>query len=158
VTNRGLISSQNVYAPFMLGLNMLKDLVDHIYSKSPTDDDFTNFAETVSEIAGKKKPWKFKYMKGCYYEYANISPSKKLVRALQILANRLDGQGDLQSRVRPVADIYSPNGLLPNSVILGSTVYCAYCQVKFVPRSGNGKYCCKQHRRKFYREKAKARN
>lgn len=129
---------------------MLVSLMTELY-QNPTDSDFQQFAEMVSKTVGKEPAWGYKYMKGCYHGYKNISVSRQLARALQILANRLDGQSIIQARAREITCL-TINGVVEGSVILGHTKYCKWCHIPFV---GTPKrlYCCDEHGRLFRAEK-----
>lgn len=141
---------------------VLRTLIDELYA-NPTNKDFAKFGEMISKIANRTPPWGMKYIRGCYYGYKNISVSKKLARALDEFAALSDNQSPLLARIegRPPKLVYSPNGLEEGSIILGHTERCAFCLVKFVPRSctnpDHNRFCCSEHRQQYYKEKRKAR-
>lgn len=138
---------------------LLLDVYHSLYGNKTkiTKNNLEDLALILSKISNRELPWTWRYLSGLTKEYKNFSASKDLIRALQILANRLDDQSPLQSRVIGEISVLHTNGVDPGSIILGSTVRCAYCQVRFVPRSAtrknNNRYCCKEHERLFYNEK-----
>ena len=78
-------------------------------------------------------------------------PKAGLERALQIYANRLDGQSIIQARAREITCL-TINGVMPGSVVLGHTRYCRWCYIPFVG-APNRKYCCDEHGRLWRRER-----
>jgi hypothetical protein len=114
----------------------------------------TELADMLSAIVHLESPWTWKYLYNLLKGYQGFRVTDKLARALQILANQLDGQSEIQARARPVI-MLAINGAKPNSVILGHTIRCQYCQLKFVPVVPWQKYCCVKHKKKYYRSRGK---
>ena len=112
-------------------------------------------AELLSKIINCQHSWTWRYIYNLLRGYKDFSITTDLSRALQILANQLDGQSELQSRAREIT-VKAINGTEEGSVILGHTIRCRQCHIKFVPRSGNGVYCCPEHKRTYYKEQRNA--
>lgn len=123
--------------------------------------DLEELAARLSEVAQRtkdgKQPWGWRYLRNVLNE--NIDASADLMAAIYALGAHSDGTPKLVAMARQVM-VLAVGKVEPGAIILADSQPCGnpYCPVKFVPRSGNQKYCsneCRKKHLKMMRKSAK---
>ena len=135
---------------------MLLDIYVEIFkSDAITLKNLNDLAERLSKVAGHEPPWTGRYLNSILKGHKGFKMTKELDEAVVQLGMVLDGQSIIQAKLRPI-QAYSINGNTPDGVIiLGDSKRCdlGSCQVLFVKKSGNQRFCCEAHRLKYWEEK-----
>ena len=122
---------------------ILEDLYKTLYSdEANRKSNLEELASLLSDIAFRQKPWSGKYLSNILEDRKGFNLSKQLEKACKILAARLDNQSPLQPLITREIKAYSINGHIPDGVIiLAEAAICPVCQVRFIKKVHNHKYC-----------------
>ena len=111
-------------------------------------------ADKLSRIAGRSRPWTWRFLNSLMNGNEGFSVSPELERTIHIAGARLDGQPEIQARSHEIM-VLTTNGIEPGSVVFGHTTYC-YCQLPVVFNHPSRKYCFEECRQRAKREREKA--
>lgn len=122
-----------------LGPQLKKDGVVELYK---------SIAARLSRIADKEPAWSWRYVQGV--EKETIEPSKRMVRAILLLAGQVDETPLAISDSVSVTVQARTGRVKENAIIAGSSKECASpgCGIQFVPVVPWAKYCpiCRERR------------
>lgn len=105
---------------------------------------YEDIARRLSQIAGKEKPWGWRYVQSVDHNTLGHEPSKSFVQAVEILAASLDsGVPEFVMATEPTTVYARPGAIHPNSIVLAESKPCVEptCTIHFVPRVPWQKYC-----------------
>lgn len=121
---------------------LLVDVYQDVYGPKITIANLNELAADLSGIAGRSRPWTGKFLHSIIKEYAGFAANSHLNKALSIMAARLDGADDLETRAQEVDGLLAVNDLPPGTLVLGQARRCATpgCPVRFVPTHPRQKY------------------
>lgn len=118
-------------------------------------DCLIELADKLSKIAGRKRPWTWRFLNSLLKGNEGFSISPEMERAIGIAERRLDGQPEVQARARAIT-VFTVNGIEPESIVFGHTTRC-YCNLPVVFNHPNRKYCFEECRKLARQERKKAR-
>jgi len=112
---------------------------------------YQELAKRLSKIAHKEKPWGWRYVQSVDHGTLGHAPSRKFIRAVEVLAAESDGLPVFIAETEAVT-VYARAGTVhPNSILLAKSKACANptCGIHFIPRVPWQKYCprCAKKRR-----------
>lgn len=120
---------------------MILELYKEIYKTDKLNkSNLEDLAERLSNIAHRQTPWGWKYLHSLAHGHKNVRASEKIIDAMAMLGATLDEQSPLVPLVREVR-VFSVGGVEPGSIVLGDTIRCKNCLVRFVPNVPWRKYC-----------------
>jgi hypothetical protein len=104
---------------------------------------YQELAARLSEIAHKNHPWGWRYVQSVDHDTLGHPPSRRFLRAIEVLAAEVDGLPAFIADTEPVTVHARPGSVHPNAVLLGESKLCAHpsCTIHFVPRVPWQKYC-----------------
>jgi len=111
-------------------------------------------ADKLSKIAGRERPWTWRFLNSLLNDNKGFSVSPEFERAIHILEARQDGQPEIQACSREIM-VLTTNDIEPGSIVFGHTTRC-YCQLSVVFNHPNRKYCFEECRQRAKRERKKA--
>ena len=119
------------------------DALRGVFGKSGKVETYTALAEKLSAIANKEKPWGWRYVQSVDQGTLGHAPSRKFIRAVEILAASLDGVPVFITETEPITVYARPGAIHPNAIVLAESKLCEYppCAINFVPRVPWQKYC-----------------
>lgn len=108
-------------------------------------EELTVIAEKLSEMAGKKPSWTWRYLRNVLN--GKLKPSQQLTNAITALGASLDGMPVVLARAKPAPMVYTVPELSAGAVILVEEKVCALpsCSIRFVGYPAQ-RYCCREHR------------
>jgi hypothetical protein len=135
-------------------MNLLHQIYTELYG--PLDapgrkKHLEELAATLSKIANRGvRPWGWHYLNNILSGREGFNASVELTAALQVLAGRIDGRPDLQTRARPMELLVINGQVEAGSVVLGSSKRCVICLTPIIPIVPWQKRCpdCRQKRPK----------
>lgn len=119
---------------------------------------YRDVALRLSKLVGKSPTWKEDWIQSV--ANGNQEPSRKLARAVELLAAQVDGQHPALTDLEAVLVYAKPGTVRPGAIITRPSINCAYppCPAYFVPHHPNVDYC-PAHRepkaRNYYRKPRK---
>lgn len=127
-------------------LETLAELYNQTYAKDSRKkkDCLIELADRLSKIAGRNRPWTWRFLNSLLNGDKGFSISLEMERAIHIAEARLDGQPEVQARSRAIT-VFTVNGIEPNSIVFGHTTRC-YCQLPVVFNHPARKYCFEECR------------
>lgn len=104
---------------------------------------FEESAKRLSEIAHKDPPWSWRYVQSVYRGTLGHAPSKRFMRALELLASEIDGTPAFVADTVEVMVYARPGAIRPGTIILGKSQLCDHpsCGIWFVRTHPRQKYC-----------------
>lgn len=119
----------------------LLDIYEQLYGPKITMANLDELAADLSQIAGRSRPWTGKFLHSLIKGYPGFKANGPLGKALDVLAGRLTGLDEIQSRAAE-AQVLAVNDLPPGTLVLGQAQRCAApgCQIIFVPTHPRQKY------------------
>ena len=123
--------------------------------KRTKKDCLIEMADKLSKIAGRDRPWTWRFLNSLLRENEGFSINPEMERAIHIMGARLDGQSEVQARGHEIM-VLTTNGIEPGSIVFGHTTRC-YCQLPVVFNHPNRKYCFEECRQRARQERKKAR-
>ena len=136
-------------------IQVVRDLLDHYRASTPIMgkvEFYTLIVGKMAEAIGDDpdSSWSWRYLQSV--ERGTVSPSKKFMRAIDVLGAAVDGMPLDIADTAPVTVYARPGSVRPGSVIQGESIFCAYplCSLSFVPKYANQKYHSKDCSRKHY--------
>lgn len=111
---------------------------------------YQEIARRLSEIAHKDKPWGWRYVQSVDRNTLGHPPSRRFLRAVEILAAELDGLPAFVADTESVVVQARPGSVHPNAILLAESKPCANptCTIHFIPRVPWQKYCPRCARKK----------
>lgn len=100
---------------------------------------YTDLARRLGSVAGKE--WSWRYVQSVHK--GTVAPSRKLLRAVEILSAEMDGLPVFVADTEPVTVYVKPGTVRQNAIVIGSSKPCINpaCSIHFVPRVPWQKYC-----------------
>jgi hypothetical protein len=104
---------------------------------------YEELATRLSRIARKEKPWGWRYVQSVDHDTLGHPPSKRFLRAVEVLAAEADGLPAFVADTEAVTVYARPGSVHPNAIIMAESKLCAnpICNIHFVPRVPWQKYC-----------------
>lgn len=104
---------------------------------------FEEVAERLSQIARKDPPWSWRYVQSAYRDTLGHPPSKRFLRALELLAAEEDGTPAFVAETEEVTVYARAGAIRPGTIILGESQLCKHppCGIWFVRTHPRQKYC-----------------
>ncbi len=104
---------------------------------------YQELAKRLSQIARKNKPWGWRYVQSVDHRTLGHPPSRRFLRAVEILAVEADGLPAFIADTEPVTVHARPGSVHPNAILLSESKPCANptCIIHFIPRVPWQKYC-----------------
>lgn len=123
-------------------ISSLQVVYEALYGKGhpPKKENLTELSGILAGIAGRSNPWGWKYLANILKGYEGFHVSPELSQAIQMWGAVQDEQSPLLPLVREVR-MFSVNGDIADSIVLGDKQFCPQCHVKFVPNVPWRKYC-----------------
>jgi hypothetical protein len=123
------------------GISTLFDIYEQLYGPKITMAYLDELAADLSQIAGRSRPWTGKFLHSLLRGYPGFKANGQLGKALAVLAGRLAGLDEIQSRAEEV-QVLAVNHLPAGTLVLGTAQRCAApgCQITFVPNHPRQKY------------------
>lgn len=123
------------------GITALLDIYEQLYGPKITMAHLDELAADLSQIAGRSRPWTGKFLHSLLKGYPGFKANGQLGKAVSVLAGRLAGLDEIQSRAEE-ARVLAINHLPVGTLVLGQAQRCAApgCQVTFVPTHPRQKY------------------
>jgi len=113
-----------------------------IIGEDITKDGMEELGRQLAQVMGRKNPYSYRYIRSLIKGDKGFKqPSKRLRQAMdRLLAGQLDGHR--------VTNVTAIGNVAPGSLILADSKVCAYgpCEVNFVGRAWNSKYCSDGHK------------
>ena len=119
------------------------DALTGVFGKSGKVETYTVLAEKLSAIAHKENPWGWRYVQSAHQGTLGHEPSRKFIRAVEILVSDLDGFPAFIAETEPITVYARPGAIHPNAIVLSESKPCSEptCTIHFVPRVPWQKYC-----------------
>lgn len=140
-------------------VKILESLYEEMYGPLDTEGKMKHLAELgqlLAKVVRRESAWTSHHLNALIMGYKNFRVTPDLIRAIDILLARLDGQSEAQARARAIT-VFTVNGIEPESIVFGHTTRC-YCNLPVVFNHPNRKYCfeeCRQRARQERRGKAR---
>jgi hypothetical protein len=102
---------------------------------------YTDVAARLSRVGHKSPPWSADYIQAV--SRGTLAPSKKLARAVEVLAAAVDGTPAVIVDTEPVTVYARPGTVQPGALIDAVSMPCEYppCTFDFVKTHWNMHYC-----------------
>lgn len=135
-------------------VKILESLYEEMYG--PLDSEgkmkhLTELGQLLAKAVGRESAWTSHHLNALMMGYKNFRVTPDLIRAIDILLARLDGQSEAQARSREIM-VLTTNGIEPGSIVFGHTTRC-YCQLPVVFNHPCRKYCFEECRQRARRER-----
>jgi len=129
-----------------MGKNDLQRLFDTLRSAWGKNGEvafYQELATRLSKIARTDKPWGWRYVQSVDHGTLGHPPSRRFLRAVEILFAEMDGLPAFVADTEPVMVHARPGSVHPNSILLAESKPCANptCTIHFIPRVPWQKYC-----------------
>jgi hypothetical protein len=104
---------------------------------------FSEVAKRLSRIARQDPPWSWRYVQSAYSDTLGHPPSKRFLRAVELLASEVDGMPAFIADTEAVTVYARPGAIRPGTIILGVSQLCKHppCGIWFVRTHPRQKYC-----------------
>lgn len=104
---------------------------------------YQELAKRLSQIARKNEPWGWRYVQSVDHGTLGHPPSRRFLRAVEILAAEIDGLPAFVADTEPITVHARPGAVHPNAIVVGESKPCANpsCTIHFIPRVPWQKYC-----------------
>ena len=111
-------------------------------------DDLQRAADQLSAVAGRDRPWTWRYLRNILNEHMDVSGDlAEAVHVMQEIRLRFGDEVKAQK-----ANVFIQGQIEDGTLIRGDSRTCAWCGRPFLPRTWNHKYCTPKCRKESYKD------